>query len=126
MIVDLSVPLENDVPADPAFQRVHIDYMAHEAGAAALVAGFPGLRSDQLPDSQGWAVERAVTPTHNGTHVDAPWHYHSTMDGGARAATIDEPPLDWFFRPGVKLDFRHLPDGHVVQPDEISRSPASP
>ena len=41
------------------------------------------------------------------------------MDGGVRAATIDEVPLDWFVRPGVKLDFRHLADGHVVQPDEI-------
>ena len=28
--------------------------------------------------------------------------------------TIDEVPLDWFFRPGVKLDFRAKPDGHVV------------
>ncbi len=30
-------------------------------------------------------------------------------------------PLDWCYRPGVKLDFRHLPDGHVVMPDEIDR-----
>ena len=117
--IDLSIPLENDVPADPAFQRVHIEYQAHGATAAALAASFPGLRPDQLPDGQGWAVERATISTHNGTHVDAPWHYHPTMDGGAPAATIDELPLDWFFRPGVKLDFRHLPDGHVVQPAEI-------
>jgi kynurenine formamidase len=41
------------------------------------------------------------------------------MDGGARAATIDELPLEWFVQPGVKLDFRHLPDGHLVTPDEI-------
>src|SRR3974377_1318352 len=32
---------------------------------------------------------------------------------------IDEVPLDWFFRPGVKLDFRHLPDGHVVSAAEV-------
>ncbi len=55
----------------------------------------------------------------HGTHVDVPWHYHPTMDGGKRAITIDEVPLDWFFRPGVKLDFRALPDGHVVEPAEI-------
>ena len=24
--------------------------------------------------------------THNGTHMDAPWHYHSTTDGGTRPA----------------------------------------
>jgi hypothetical protein len=45
--------------------------------------------------------------------VDAPWHYASTTDGGKRAMTIDEMPLDWFLRPGVKLDFRHMESGHV-------------
>jgi len=118
-IIDLSIPLENDVPADPPSQRVHIEYRAHRAAAAALASSFPGLRPEQLPNGLGWAVETATISTHNGTHVDAPWHYHPTMDGGERAITIDEVPLDWFFRPGVKLDFRALPDGHVVQPDEI-------
>jgi hypothetical protein len=33
--------------------------------------------------------------------------------------TIDELPLDWFFRPGVKLDFRTMPDGHVVTAVEL-------
>jgi kynurenine formamidase len=28
--------------------------------------------------------------THNGTHLDAPYHYSATMDGG-RAMTIDVP-----------------------------------
>ncbi len=28
-------------------------------------------------------------------------------------------PLDWFYRPGVKLDMRHLPDGYVAQPADI-------
>lgn len=117
--IDISIPLENDVPADPPFQRVRIDYSAHAETAGVLAGAFPGLKPEQLPDGMGWAVETAHISTHNGTHVDAPWHYHPTMDGGARASTIDEIPLDWCFRPGVKLDFRHLPDGHVVTPDEI-------
>jgi kynurenine formamidase len=41
------------------------------------------------------------------------------MDGGERAITIDEIPLEWCMQPGVRLDFRTLPDGHVVTPDEI-------
>ena len=41
------------------------------------------------------------------------------MDGGERAITIDEVPLEWCFSRGVKLDFRHLPDGHVVTPEEV-------
>jgi kynurenine formamidase len=37
-----------------------------------------------------------------------------------RAITIDEVPLDWCFQPAVKLDFRHLPDGHVVTAAEVA------
>jgi kynurenine formamidase len=41
------------------------------------------------------------------------------MDQGKRAITIDEVPLDWCYRPGVKLDFRCLPNGHVVSAGEV-------
>jgi kynurenine formamidase len=41
------------------------------------------------------------------------------MDGGKRAITIDEVPLEWCFQPGIKLDFRHLPDGHVASAREV-------
>jgi hypothetical protein len=53
--------------------------------------------------------------------MDAPIHYQSkTIDGG-HMMSIDEIPLDWCFRPGVKLDFRHFEDGYVVQPEDIER-----
>jgi kynurenine formamidase len=84
-----------------------------------LVAFFPGLTADDLPDGEAWAIERIQLITHNGTHLDAPYHFASTMNGGERAITIDEVPLDWCFQPGVKLDFRHLPDGHVVNAAEV-------
>ena len=58
--------------------------------------------------------------THNGTHLDAPWHFHPTMDHGKRAMTIDEVPLDWCFQPGVKLDFRHFPAGYVATADDVA------
>ena len=57
--------------------------------------------------------------THNGTHLDAPYHFHSTMNKGERAIAIDEVPLEWCLQPGVKLDFRQLPDGHVVTAAEV-------
>jgi kynurenine formamidase len=57
--------------------------------------------------------------THNGTHLDAPYHYASTMDGGKRAITIDEVPLDWCLQPAVKLDFRGFPDGYVVSATDV-------
>jgi kynurenine formamidase len=75
-----------------------------------------------MPGGEGFAAAEWVTlTTHNGTHLDAPWHFHPTQDGGRPAMTIDEVPLDWCFRPGVKLDFRHLPDGHVVTAAEVAQ-----
>ncbi|MCR8726183.1 cyclase family protein [Frigidibacter sp. ROC022] len=118
-IIDLSVPLQNEVKADPPGMEPTIDYVGHEEGVAGLVASFPGLRSEDLPDGQGWAVEQVRLSTHNGTHIDAPWHFHPTMNGGERAWTIDEVPLNWCLQPGVKLDFRQLPDGHVVSAAEV-------
>jgi kynurenine formamidase len=118
-LVDLSIPIANDIPADPPFQRLSIEYRTHAQTAGELAALFPGLSPSQLPDGMGWAVEKVALSTHNGTHLDAPWHYHPSMDGGARAITIDEVPLEWCFQPGVKLDFRHVPDGHVVRAAEI-------
>src|SRR5205823_2545945 len=41
------------------------------------------------------------------------------MNRGERAITIDEVPLDWCFQPGVKLDFRHFPDGYVATAADV-------
>jgi kynurenine formamidase len=117
--VDLSVPLETGVAADPPGMAPEIDYIDHRQGAAQLAAAFPGLEAAQLPNGEGWAIERLRVTTHNGTHLDAPWHYASTMDGGRRAIGIDEVPLEWCFGAGVKLDFRDVPDGHVVRAGEV-------
>jgi kynurenine formamidase len=121
--VDLSIYLENDVVSDPPVMKPRIDYIRHDQSVESIAAFFPGLKKEDLPDGEGWAVERVQLSTHNGTHLDAPYHFHSTMDkalGQQRTATtIDEVPLEWCFQPGVKLDFRHLADGHVVTADEV-------
>ena len=72
-----------------------------------------------MPDGEGWAIERIDISTHNGTHLDAPYHFASTMDGGKRALRIDEVPLEWCFQPGVKLDFRHFPNGYVATAADV-------
>ncbi|MFD2052231.1 MULTISPECIES: cyclase family protein [Mesorhizobium] len=118
-IIDLSIALDNETPADPPPIRPVISYTGHRESAEGMVAFFPGLGVDQLPGGYGWAVEECKVNTHNGTHLDAPWHYHPTMNGGERAMTIDEVPLDWCMQPGVKLDFRHLPDGYVVTAADV-------
>ena len=64
-------------------------------------------------------METVKLSTHNGTHLDAPWHYHPTMNEGERSWTIDEVPLEWCFQPGVKLDFRHFADGYVATAADV-------
>jgi kynurenine formamidase len=118
-IIDISIPLANDIPADPPIQKVAITYIDHKQSLPALLGFFPGLKADDLPDGEGWAVEQVSLSTHNGTHLDAPWHYASTMDHGQRAIAIDEVPLEWCFQPGVKLDFRQFPDGYVATAADV-------
>ncbi|MEG3176699.1 cyclase family protein [Sphingomonas sp. RB3P16] len=118
--VDLSIALTNDVVSDPPFMRPKIDYTTHATTMAEANHFFPGVTAEQMPGGLGFAAAETITlSTHNGTHLDAPWHYHPTMDGGAPAATIDEVPLEWCFQAGVKLDFRHFADGHVVTAAEV-------
>jgi kynurenine formamidase len=118
-IVDLSIFLENDVISDPPVYRPRIDYIDHSMSAPELLGFFPGLKQSDLPDEEAWAIERIQLITHNGTHLDAPYHFASTMNDGERAITIDEVPLEWCFQPGVKLDFRHFEDGYVVTADDV-------
>lgn len=118
-LIDLSVALETDIPSDPDMMLPSIEYMTHQDTASQMAGFFPGLSVTDLPSGEGWALEKLSVYTHNGTHLDAPYHHHSTMNQGERAITIDEVPLEWCLAPGVKLDFRHLPDGHIVTPQEI-------
>jgi kynurenine formamidase len=123
--IDLSIYLENDVVSDPPAFKPRIEYLTHENTVGQIEKFFPGLKKGDLPDGEGWAVEFVQLSTHNGTHLDAPYHFHSTMNralGRAeRSATIDEVPLEWCFQPGVKLDFRGLEDGYVVTANDVER-----
>lgn len=122
-LVDISMCLENDVPSDPPIARPKLTYLDHSQTIDRIRSYFPGLRRDELPESAGWALEQAEITTHNGTHMDAPYHFHPTMDHalGApkRSMTIDEVPLEWCLQPGVKLDFRQLPDGYVATAADV-------
>ena len=121
--VDLSIYLENDVISDPPAFAPKIQYFNHQDSFGQMAPFFPGLKQSDLPDGEVWAVEMVQLTTHNGTHLDAPYHFHSTMDKalGAKqpAWTIDQVPLEWCFQPGVKLDFRHFADGYVVTAADV-------
>jgi kynurenine formamidase len=118
-LIDLSIAISNSIVADPEPLRPRIVYHTHQNSFAQMAPFFPGLAQADLPDGEAWAVEELQLSTHSGTHMDAPWHYHSTTDGGIRSPTIDEAPLDWFLRPAVKLDFRHFEDGYVASAADV-------
>lgn len=122
-LIDISVALRAGIPSDPPHMLPRIDYVDHHASAPPLAAFF-GIPVDALPNGEYAAVENVSISTHNGTHLDAPYHYFSTMNhaltpGGEPSIRIDEVPLEWCFQPAVKLDFRHMEDGYVVQPGDV-------
>ena len=75
--VDLSIYLENDVLSDPPAFAPKIQYFTHDNTFEQIEPFFPGLKHEDLPDGEGWAVEMVQLSTHNGTHLDAPYHFHT-------------------------------------------------
>ncbi len=61
--VDLSIYLENDVISDPVPFGPKIQYHKHEDTAGQIAGFFPGLKKEDLPDGQGWAVENVNLST---------------------------------------------------------------
>jgi kynurenine formamidase len=117
-IFDLSAPIVASPPDTPELLRTEIELRDHASGAKAIEA-LLGVPAHLLRDGEGWAVDEFTRlGTHNTTHVDAPWHYNSTIRG-ERAQTIDELPLEWFFGPGVVLDFSAKADGDAVTAAEV-------
>jgi kynurenine formamidase len=120
-IIDLSVALKNGIVSEPPHMGHTISYSDHAAGAEEFMGIFPGLKREQILGGYGPALERVSLTTHNGTHLDAPWHMHPTMDGGKPAISIDQVPLEWCFSDGVKLDFRAKSDGYLCKADDVRR-----
>jgi len=117
--VDLSIAIESDLPSDPPPSIPRIEYMDHLQGAETMPPFFPGAKREDLPNGLGWAVETLTLSTHSGTHLDAPYHYHPTMDRGKPSLTIDQVPLEWCFGSGVLLDFRHKGDGERITVEDL-------
>ncbi len=97
--IDLSIAIENGEHSDPPGYGPKVQYLNHQQTHDHLMTFFSGLEPKDLPDEEGWAVEWVELSTHSGTHMDAPWHFHSTQDamlpsGKRPSMTIDEMPLD--------------------------------
>lgn len=110
-IIDLSTTIA-------AGAEIEIEYLDHAAGAEQI-RSWLDVPANLLRDGEGWAVERFTNfGTHSSTHIDAPWHYNSQIEG-KRAQTIDELPLEWFFNDAVLFEMRHKQDGDAVTIEEI-------
>ena len=117
--VDLSTTIGPSPDGTPPFIRTDIQYEGHEAGAHVIQSLFQ-VPPSLLRDGEGWAVETFTRfGSHDSTHVDAPWHYNSRVQG-ERAATIDELPLELFFGDGVVLDMRHKAKGDAMTVADVT------
>jgi kynurenine formamidase len=117
-IIDLSAPIAPSRPDAAPFERVELRFTSHAEGAAQI-EGMLGVPPHLLRQGEGWAIEEFTRlGTHSVTHVDAPWHYNSTILGRP-AATIDELPLEWFFADGLVLDMTARADGDSVQVQDV-------
>ncbi len=97
VIIDLSVPLTNNMPAHKFFPRpVILPQFTHDE----METWGNGTPEDPL----GGCTTFLAMMDHVGTHVDSFCH---TKRGGA---TIDQMPLDMFMGKAVCLDMRHVPD----------------
>ena len=120
-IIDLSAPIVASSPEVPEVLRTEIEFSDHAEGARAIGEVF-GVGPELLRDGEGWAVETFTRfGTHNSTHVDAPYHYNSRIRGEP-AQTIDQLPLEWFFGPGVVLDFQDRADGDAVDVGDLEEA----
>lgn len=117
-IIDLSVAIDNETVADPPQFRPHIEYVDHKA-AQEEFCNLYGVTVNELPEGNGIASEFVRMTTHGGTHMDAPWHFYPTMNGGEPSMTIDEVPLDWCFGNGVVIDMRDKAPGYVVTAQDL-------
>lgn len=112
-IIDLSTSIAPSGEHTPPPLRTELHYADHQTGAAQIQA-LLGVPSQLLRNHEGWAIETFTRfGTHDSTHVDAPWHYNSQIQG-QRAQTIDELPLEWFFSDGVVLDMSAKADGDAM------------
>jgi kynurenine formamidase len=104
-VIDLSLLIEDNMPAHKLFQRpVITTHFTHES-AKAFKLGVPG-------DAMTFQTNFIAMLDHVGTHVDALRHVNPN------GKPVDEMPLEMFMGKAVCLDLRHIPDlGDITAKD---------
>jgi cyclase len=114
-LIDLSSPV------DASFwepEPLSITTMSAADGARHLASEMRehfGMDFDPnvLPGAEFLTNDTLSLTTHTGTHVDAPAHYGSITTYGSEPKTVEQLPVDWFYKPAVVLDLTNEPVGAV-------------
>lgn len=106
--IDLSTPIDaSQWEPEPVTHEIVTPAEGAAHMAKEMRENF-GLEFDpaDLPDGELLSIDNLTLNSHTGTHIDAPSHYGTRADYAAdgRPRTIDEMPLDWFYRPAFVLD----------------------
>jgi len=105
-IIDLTLPLENGLPAPGRLARpVIIPHTTHE-DSKKFKQGTP----DDLLTFNTWYLGMI---DHSGTHIDA--LSHNDPEG----LTVDQMPVEWFMGKAVCLDLRHVGDRGDITADDM-------
>lgn len=116
VIHDLSVTLRRGTLEN---REIHLTLIAHDE-AARVFAREHGVKVSSLPHGSFFADERITLGSHDGTHLDAPYHFYPTSEGKP-AKLIDEWPLEWSMGRGLRLDFRdHSPSEPITEYDVVA------
>ncbi|MDR9429419.1 MAG: cyclase family protein [Natronomonas sp.] len=93
-IIDLSNPIESNIPTYPNFPNVRVettDYAARD----------------------GFTMEKVEMRSHTATHVDAPLHFIP------EGKTLDEFPIETFMGEGIVLDLTPKEPAEPIMPEDI-------
>lgn len=111
-VIDLSLTLEDNMPAHKLFQRpVFAVHMSHESTKANGL-GVP-------EDPMTFQTNFISMLDHVGTHVDAFLHVNP------KGAPINEMPLSMFMGKAVCFDLRHIPDLGDITAEDMEKAEAA-
>ena len=94
-VLDLSQPVYPNNPANPLLPPVEITVTANHA-------------------TDGYQMERLVTYTHDGTHVDATWHMWE------EGRPLHELPIEGFVGPAAVFDLRHKQAREAITAEDLA------
>jgi len=100
-LIDISVPLQNDVPADPPGIHPVIQLQRSPAEPATDAGFFEGLKAEDLPDGQAGRWRQCSSPPkRHPSRFSLPLSSHH--EPRRAVMTIDEVPLEWCLAAGCE------------------------